>query len=173
MGPIRWFLSFLKKYRGRYLFGLFLVIVTSILVLINPKILILDEATSSIDTETEILLQKGLQELLKGRMSFIIAHRLSTIRSSSCIMYIDQGTFLSAAPMRSLWKSAVRTTSFTQASTPSWRSETYSVFPPSFPPPEKGFSTQIERAIIAITTAVIMISVNIIHLPFGIRLRSR
>ena len=62
--------------------------------LADPKILILDEATSSIDTETEILLQKGLQELLKGRTSFIIAHRLSTIKSSSCIMYIDQGNIL-------------------------------------------------------------------------------
>ena len=62
--------------------------------LADPKILILDEATSSIDTETELLLQKGLQELLKGRTSFIIAHRLSTIKSSSCIMYIDQGNIL-------------------------------------------------------------------------------
>lgn len=62
--------------------------------LADPKILILDEATSSIDTETEILLQKGLQELLKGRTSFIIAHRLSTIKNSSCIMYIDQGDIL-------------------------------------------------------------------------------
>ena len=62
--------------------------------LADPKILILDEATSSIDTETELLLQQGLQELLKGRTSFIIAHRLSTIKSSSCIMYIDQGNIL-------------------------------------------------------------------------------
>jgi ATP-binding cassette subfamily B protein len=60
-------------------------------VLADPKILILDEATSSIDTETEILLQKGLQEMLKGRTSFIIAHRLSTIKNSSCIMYVDDG----------------------------------------------------------------------------------
>lgn len=59
--------------------------------LANPKILILDEATSSIDTETERLLQKGLLQLLKGRTSFIIAHRLSTIMNSDCIMYIDKG----------------------------------------------------------------------------------
>lgn len=59
--------------------------------LANPKILILDEATSSIDTETEILLQEGLKKLLKNRTSFIIAHRLSTIKHSSCIMYIDGG----------------------------------------------------------------------------------
>lgn len=62
--------------------------------LANPKILILDEATSSIDTETEIVLQKGLNELLKGRTSFIIAHRLSTIKNSSCIMYVDKGNIL-------------------------------------------------------------------------------
>ena len=60
----------------------------------DKPMLILDEATSSIDTETELLLQQGLQELLKGRTSFIIAHRLSTIKSSSCIMYIDQGNIL-------------------------------------------------------------------------------
>lgn len=59
--------------------------------LANPAILILDEATSSIDTETEIVLQKGLAELLKGRTSFIIAHRLSTIRNADCIMYVDHG----------------------------------------------------------------------------------
>ncbi len=59
--------------------------------LADPRILILDEATSSIDTETEMVLQKGLRELLKGRTSFIIAHRLSTIQNSSCIMYVDQG----------------------------------------------------------------------------------
>lgn len=62
--------------------------------LADPKILILDEATSSIDTETEIILQKGLNELLKGRTSFIIAHRLSTIKNSSCIMYVDKGMIL-------------------------------------------------------------------------------
>ena len=50
--------------------------------LANPKILILDEATSSIDTETEILLQQGLMKLLENRTSFIIAHRLSTIQNA-------------------------------------------------------------------------------------------
>ena len=62
--------------------------------LADPKILILDEATSSIDTQTELLLQKGLDELLKGRTSFIIAHRLSTIKNSSRIMYIDNGSIV-------------------------------------------------------------------------------
>ncbi len=59
--------------------------------LADPKILILDEATSSIDTQTEILLQEGLERLLEGRTSFIIAHRLSTIKNSSRIFYIDNG----------------------------------------------------------------------------------
>lgn len=59
--------------------------------LADPRILILDEATSSIDTKTELALQEGLERLLKGRTSFIIAHRLSTIKNASRIMYIDDG----------------------------------------------------------------------------------
>ncbi len=59
--------------------------------LADPRILILDEATSSIDTETEIALQTGLNELLKGRTSFIIAHRLSTIKNADAIFYVDDG----------------------------------------------------------------------------------
>ena len=55
----------------------------------DPKILILDEATSSIDTHTELLIQKALDVLLKGRTSFVIAHRLSTIRNADCIMVIQ------------------------------------------------------------------------------------
>lgn len=62
--------------------------------LADPKILILDEATSSIDTETELLLQEGLNRLLEGRTSFIIAHRLSTIKNADCIMYVDKGDIL-------------------------------------------------------------------------------
>lgn len=54
----------------------------------NPKVLILDEATSSIDTQTEILLQEGLNQLLEGRTAFIVAHRLSTIRNSNRIFFI-------------------------------------------------------------------------------------
>ena len=57
----------------------------------DPRILILDEATSSVDTHTEKALQKGLNELLKGRTSFIIAHRLSTIRNADQIFYVDHG----------------------------------------------------------------------------------
>lgn len=58
----------------------------------NPKILILDEATSSIDTKTEKALQEGINRLLEGRTGFVIAHRLSTIRNADRIMYIDKGT---------------------------------------------------------------------------------
>lgn len=56
-----------------------------------PKILILDEATSSIDTHTELLVQQGIEALLKGRTSFVIAHRLSTIQKADRIFVIDQG----------------------------------------------------------------------------------
>ena len=57
----------------------------------DPRILILDEATSSIDVQTEKALQEGLNKMLKGRTSFIVAHRLSTIRNCDKIMYIDDG----------------------------------------------------------------------------------
>lgn len=59
--------------------------------LANPRILILDEATSNIDTQTEKLVQRGIQKLLHGRTSFVIAHRLSTIRDCDKIMVIDNG----------------------------------------------------------------------------------
>ncbi len=62
--------------------------------LTDPKILILDEATSSIDTKTEILVQQGIGELLKTRTSFIVAHRLSTIRNADRIFVIDDGGIL-------------------------------------------------------------------------------
>jgi len=60
----------------------------------NPKILILDEATSSVDTRTEVLIQKGMDKLMEGRTSFIIAHRLSTIKNSDCIMVLELGRII-------------------------------------------------------------------------------
>lgn len=57
----------------------------------DPPVLILDEATSSIDTRTERLVQKGMDALMEGRTTFVIAHRLSTVRNSNCIMVLEQG----------------------------------------------------------------------------------
>ena len=68
----------------------------------KPGILILDEATSSIDTHTEILVQQGIEALLKGRTSFIIAHRLSTIRRADRIFVIDEGKILEEGNHESL-----------------------------------------------------------------------
>lgn len=72
--------------------------------LANPRILILDEATSNIDTATEILVQKGINKLLKGRTSFVIAHRLSTIRDCDRIMVIDDGRIVEAGTHEELLK---------------------------------------------------------------------
>ncbi len=60
----------------------------------DPPVLILDEATSSIDTRTEVLVQRGMDSLTKGRTSFVIAHRLSTVRNSDVIMVLDQGRII-------------------------------------------------------------------------------
>ena len=60
-------------------------------ILADPKILILDEATSSVDTRTEVLIQKAMDNLMKGRTSFIIAHRLSTIRDADLILVMNEG----------------------------------------------------------------------------------
>ena len=60
-------------------------------VLSEPNILILDEATSSVDTRTELVIQQAMQNLMEGRTSFIIAHRLSTIRDADKIIVMDNG----------------------------------------------------------------------------------
>ena len=60
-------------------------------VLVNPRILILDEATSSIDTRTEILVQQAIDKLLTNRTSFVIAHRLSTVTKADRVLVIQQG----------------------------------------------------------------------------------
>jgi ATP-binding cassette, subfamily B, multidrug efflux pump len=72
--------------------------------LADPKILILDEATSSIDTETELALQKGLEALQAGRTSFIIAHRLSTIQNATRILVIDKGRIIEDGSHEELMK---------------------------------------------------------------------
>ena len=60
----------------------------------DPPALILDEATSSIDTRTETLVQRGMDALMKGRTTFVIAHRLSTVKNSDCIMVLEQGRII-------------------------------------------------------------------------------
>lgn len=60
----------------------------------DPPVLILDEATSSIDTRTETLVQQGMDRLMKGRTTFVIAHRLSTVKNSDCIMVLEQGRII-------------------------------------------------------------------------------
>ena len=57
----------------------------------DPPVLILDEATSSIDTRTESLIEKGMDQLMAGRTVFVIAHRLSTVRNADAIMVLEQG----------------------------------------------------------------------------------
>ncbi len=68
----------------------------------DPAILILDEATASIDTETEAIIQDGLEVLKKGRTTFIIAHRLSTIRSADLILVLHHGEIVERGDHESL-----------------------------------------------------------------------
>ena len=63
-------------------------------ILANPTILILDEATSSVDTRTEVLIQKGMDQLMRGRTSFVIAHRLSTIKNADMILVMNEGRII-------------------------------------------------------------------------------
>ena len=63
-------------------------------ILADPKILILDEATSSVDTRTEVRIQKAMDNLMKGRTSFVIAHRLSTIRDADLILVMKDGDII-------------------------------------------------------------------------------
>jgi ATP-binding cassette subfamily B multidrug efflux pump len=63
-------------------------------ILADPAILILDEATSNVDTRTEVLIQKAMANLMKGRTSFVIAHRLSTIRDADLILVMNKGTII-------------------------------------------------------------------------------
>ncbi|MDY7042115.1 MAG: ATP-binding cassette domain-containing protein, partial [Chloroflexota bacterium] len=74
-------------------------------VLANPRILILDEATSSVDTRTEMLIQRALEDLLEGRTSFVIAHRLSTIHNADQVIVIDDGRIVEQGTHDSLMAS--------------------------------------------------------------------
>jgi len=73
-------------------------------ILADPKILILDEATSSVDTRTEILIQKAMDELMKGRTTFIIAHRLSTIKNADLILVMKDGDIIETGNHEELMK---------------------------------------------------------------------
>ena len=70
--------------------------------LANPKILILDEATSSVDTRLELLIQKAMKRLMKGRTSFVIAHRLSTIQEADKILVLKEGQIIEQGNHESL-----------------------------------------------------------------------
>ena len=70
----------------------------------DPKILILDEATSSVDTRTEVLIQKGMDALMEGRTSFVIAHRLSTIRNADAILVLNEGDIVEIGDPESLMR---------------------------------------------------------------------
>ncbi len=73
-------------------------------ILANPKVLILDEATSSVDTRTEILIQNAMDELIKGRTTFVIAHRLSTIKNADIILVINDGDIIEQGNHKELMK---------------------------------------------------------------------
>lgn len=73
-------------------------------ILADPKILILDEATSSVDTRTELLIQKAMDKLMEGRTSFIIAHRLSTIKNADLILVMDKGDIVETGNHKELLK---------------------------------------------------------------------
>lgn len=71
-------------------------------ILANPSVLILDEATSSVDTRTELHIQKAMNRLMEDRTSFVIAHRLSTIRDADIILVMNDGTIIEQGNHKSL-----------------------------------------------------------------------
>jgi subfamily B ATP-binding cassette protein MsbA len=77
-------------------------------ILANPRILILDEATSSLDSESEALIQEGLRYLMQGRTTFVIAHRLSTIRRADQILVVEQGRILERGTHETLYQAGGR-----------------------------------------------------------------
>jgi ABC-type multidrug transport system fused ATPase/permease subunit len=77
-------------------------------ILADPRILILDEATSSLDSESEMLIQEGLAQLMRGRTTFVIAHRLSTIRRADQILVVEGGKIVERGTHASLYALAGR-----------------------------------------------------------------
>ena len=88
-----------------------------------PPMLILDEATSSIDTRTEVRIQKAFARMMQGRTSFIVAHRLSTIREADVILVMKDGHIVEQATTTSCWRRAASTPSSTIASSRACRPE--------------------------------------------------
>ena len=88
-----------------------------------PPMLILDEATSSIDTRTEVRIQKAFARMMQGRTSFIVAHRLSTIREADVILVMKDGHIVSRAATTSCLLQTASTPSSTTASSRAWRPE--------------------------------------------------
>ena len=70
----------------------------------DPPVMVLDEATSSIDTHTEKLIEKGMDELMNGRTTFVIAHRLSTVRNANAIMVLEHGEIIERGTHEELLK---------------------------------------------------------------------
>ena len=77
-------------------------------ILADPRILILDEATSSLDSESEMLIQEGLAQLMRGRTTFVIAHRLSTIRRADQILVVEAGRIVEQGAHEALFAAAGR-----------------------------------------------------------------
>ena len=88
-----------------------------------PPMLILDEATSSIDTRTEVRIQKAFARMMQGRTSFIVAHRLSTIREADVILVMKDGHIVEQATTTSCWRRAASTPNSTIASSRACRPE--------------------------------------------------
>ena len=88
-----------------------------------PPMLILDEATSSIDTRTEVRIQKAFARMMQGRTSFIVAHRLSTIREADVILVMKDGHIVEQAATTSCLLQTASTPSSTTASSRAWRPE--------------------------------------------------